>query len=288
MGPSGLTEEAPAKINLYLHVTGKREDGYHLLDSLTVFTPGIADSIHIERSDCFSFAMNGPFANAIADEDIERNLAVRAARLYAAATGKGDTVSIRLEKNIPAGAGLGGGSSDAAAVIRAMEKLFAQDLPNRMENLLSIGADVPVCYHRRTCRFEGIGEKISGIPPLPPLSILIVWPACHSSTQDVFAKRSKEYSTDAISPNSFGNTQQFIDLLNKTHNDLYDAASSILPDIAAARALIEQQDGCLLARMSGSGSAVFGLFPDQNSCTSAHKSIQTAQPAWWVRHSDIA
>lgn len=288
MGFSALTEAAPAKINLYLHVTGKREDGYHLLDSLTVFAPDIADRVHIEKSDRFSFSIDGPFAHALKGEDIERNLAVRAARLYAAATGQGENVAIRLEKNIPAGAGLGGGSADAAAIIRALERLFGQELPDRTDNLLRLGADVPVCHHARACHFEGIGDIISAVPPLPALSVLIVWPACHASTQDVFTKRSGGYSAAAPIPDSFGNTQQFIEFLNGAHNDLYDAASSLLPDIADAQALISQQDGCLLSRMSGSGSAVFGLFANAQSCAIAQQAVQSARPDWWVRHSNIA
>lgn len=288
MGLSALTEAAPAKINLYLHVTGKREDGYHLLNSLAVFAPDIADRVHIEVSNRFSFSMNGPFADVLLGENIEHNLAVRAARLYAEATGQGENVSIRLEKNIPAGAGLGGGSADAAAIIRALETLFGQELPDRTNNLLRLGADVPVCHHARACHFEGIGDIISNVPPLPALSVLIVWPACHSSTQDVFKRRSGGYSAAASTPHSFGTTQQFLDFLNGTHNDLYDAASSLLPDIADACALFSKQDGCLLARMSGSGSAVFGLFADDGSCARAHKAVQTARPDWWVRHSNIA
>lgn len=288
MASPRFIEAAPAKINLYLHLTGQRADGYHLLDSLTVFAHDIADRIHIADSDRFSFSISGPFADALTQTDTDKNLAVRAARLYTEMTGKGEAVTIVLEKNIPSGAGLGGGSADAAAVIRAMEKIFETDLPDRISNLLRLGADVPVCYHASACRFEGIGEHISTIPPLPSLFMLIVWPSCHSSTQDVFALRTSGFSKTATIPASFGNTQQFIEFLNSTRNDLVDAAVSLNPDIKKAADLAAQQDGCLLSRMSGSGSAVFGLFDNNESCTLAQKTIQTAQPAWWVQTTKLA
>ncbi len=278
----------PAKINLYLHVTGKREDGYHTLDSLVAFAPDIVERISLAPAENFSFHMNGPFASALHGEDKEKNLAVRAVRLYGKTTPDAhDRLSLLVEKNIPPGAGLGGGSADAAGAIKAMESLFQKDMPKRDENLLSLGADVPVCYRGTHCRFTGIGDEITQSPALPPLHVLVAWPGKHSSTREVFSKRTGIFSNRTSIPNSFGNSQEFMGFLKTTKNDLRDAAITLIPEISEAEDVIAAQDGCLFARMTGSGSAVFGLFTDPNACTTAQRFLQTNKPQWWVRTSHL-
>lgn len=283
-----VTVSAPAKVNLYLHVTGRRDDGYHLLDSLVAFAPDIADRVSITPSPSFSFSLSGPMAKAIEPEDQSDNLAVRAARLYCDTVGLRPAFALHLEKNIPAGAGLGGGSADAAAVIRALEQFYGQSLPGRERNLLLLGADVPVCYHGQACRFEGVGDIITQAPALPALSILLVWPARHSATKDVFALRNKGFSSAVHMPESFGNTQQFITFLTSTGNDLKDAASTLSPEIDEAEQMVRKQAGCLLSRMSGSGSAVAGLFETADACRRAAAAIQAVRPLWWVRDSAVS
>ncbi len=147
---------APAKINLYLHVTRMREDGYHLLDSLVVFAGDVADVVTVEEQDEFSIEVTGPFANSLNAD----NIVSKAANAY------GKPCKITMEKNIPVGAGLGGGSSDAAAAIRGLEELHGP-MKNRDAVLLALGADVPVCYRATPSRFQGIGEILSGAPALP-------------------------------------------------------------------------------------------------------------------------
>lgn len=280
-----ITKHAPAKINLYLHVTGKRDDGYHLLDSMVVFAPDIADIVTVEPSDAFSFSMAGLFADGIGED--HNNLALRAARLYCDVTGAPSSFSLHLEKNIPSGAGLGGGSADAAATIKALEEFYGIPLPDRDKHLLSLGADVPVCYRARACRFKGIGEVITDIPAPPELHMLLVCPNKHTSTRDVFAARTAAYTDPATIPPSYGTIQQFLFFLRSTNNDLSAPAKTLSPEIAEAEQLLGEQAGCLFTRMSGSGSAVFGLFDNAKNCATAREHILTTQPAWWAQSTNI-
>ncbi len=265
---------APAKINLYLHVTGKRKDGFHLLDSLIIFANDVADIVTIEEHDRFSFDVTGPFASSIGQD----NIVAKAAQAYG-----NIPVKIRLEKNIPVGAGVGGGSADAAATIRGLEELYGP-VKNRDTVLLALGADVPVCYRATPCRFEGVGEIITNVPTLPAFHILLIWPGKATATKDVFAHREKIYrERPVLMPNRFVSLDHFIEFLKQQGNDLSDAAEAITHEIGDARKFLERQDGCLLARMSGSGSCVFGIFETKTLCEKARRDASAAHPEWWVR-----
>ena len=282
-----ITLNAPAKLNLYLHVTGQRADGYHLLDSLVMFPVGLSDSLTLEKADALSFDASG-----MVPEDARGmgNLAVKAAKALAQLTGRAADVRITLQKNIPAGAGLGGGSADAAAVIKGLEQFWDLSLNDdaRKKLLLSLGADVPVCYHAKPCRFEGIGEIISDIPALPSFSLLLVWPDCHTVTQEVFKARWLKFRAERTEiPAAFADLNAFLGFLEETGNDLQMAAENLKPPIAGARKLLEQQAGCLLARMSGSGSCVFGIFDDVAVCEAAQAVVKSRQPAWWTHTSAL-
>ena len=164
--------EAPAKLNLYLHVTGRRADGYHELDSLVTFT-ALADTLEIASADALSLAVSGPFAEALGTGD---NLAARAAAALAERLGRRACVRIALLKRIPVAAGLGGGSADAAAVLRGLARLWglgAAHASDLQEVALGLGADVPVCLHARAAYMAGIGEMLSAPPPLPPCGVLL-------------------------------------------------------------------------------------------------------------------
>lgn len=279
-----LTFQAPAKINLFLHVNGRREDGYHRLDSLTVFARDAADTLVFTEQDRFSFAISGPFSAGLENG----NLVVKAVRLMEEATGKTLTYSIHLTKNIPAGAGLGGGSSDAATVVKAVEELWGNPLKEKERDalLLKLGADVPVCYRATPCRFRGIGDEISGAPSLPAFHMLMVWPNAHAATKDVFHAREKTYRTHAVSfPEKFADLAAFIEFLKTTGNDLAQAAEGLYPEIKTAREMMEKTQGCLLARMSGSGSSVFGIFETAQSCDAAKKIYSAEFPRWWAHTS---
>jgi 4-diphosphocytidyl-2-C-methyl-D-erythritol kinase len=281
-----ITLIAPAKINLYLHVMGVREDGYHLLDSMAIFLHDLHDTLTVEKIDKLQFLATGLVPKGA---DGENNLAVKAAIALARQAGIKPHVRIRLEKTIPAGAGLGGGSADAATVVKAMEQLWNLSLQpeDREKLLLSLGADVPLCYHGEPCRFEGIGEIISDIPPLPHFSVLLVWPDVHTSTKDVFENSALAFRKTRIEiPSSFANLRDFVDFLQTTGNDLQQAAEKISPAILAARLFLEMKEGCLLTRMSGSGSCMFGIFEDRALCAAAQAQIHAKFPAWWT-HTGI-
>ncbi len=284
-----VTMRAPAKINLYLHVTGKREDGYHLLDSMVVFANEAADILTFTDSQTPGFSISGPLAATFDHADPNDNLVMKAAAAYARKTGL-SSVKIHLEKNVPMGAGLGGGSADAAMTIKGLETLFDKPLKDdvRDEILISLGADVPVCYRGVPSRFEGIGEILSDVPALPAFHLLIIWPGRHTATKDVFGKRGKNYNDKPVTiPEEFATLAQLVEFLKNTSNDLTDAAQSITRDIAMAREALEVQEGCLLARMSGSGSSVFGIFADAGDCENARAHLADEHPAWWVHTSAV-
>lgn len=280
-----VIRHAPAKINLYLHITGKRDDGYHLLDSMVVFAKDVSDIVTVTESDGFSFSMTGLYADGLGDT--EHNLAVRAAKLFCDVTQKPLLFSLDLEKNIPSGAGLGGGSADAAATIHAIEEFYGVIMPDRNRHLITLGADVPVCFRGTPCRFKGIGEIMQDIPTLPALHMLLVWPGAHTATKDVFRGRDASYQPPVSIPPLLGTVQQLLFFLRGTGNDLTNAAESITPVIAEANSIVSSQDGCLLSRMSGSGSAIYGLFETEQACFAAREEILTSHPLWWVEVARI-
>lgn len=266
---------------------GLRLDGYHLLDSLVTFVPSLSDYITLEEAAGLSFTASGLMPdNAMGMS----NIAVKAAKAVARLAGRTPDVRIEIQKNIPAGAGLGGGSSDAAAVIKGLEKLWglSLDADERLKIMLSLGADVPICYHAKPCRFEGIGEIISDIPALPRFSLFLVWPDCHTATKDVFKVREPEFQKERTDiPSSFADLEALIRFLEYTGNDLQGVAQKITPPISNALSLVQSQQGCLLARMSGSGSCVFGIFGKPSLCEAAQAAVNSRQPAWWTHTSAV-
>lgn len=283
MAMTGLRVVAPAKVNLFLHVTGKRDDGYHLLESLTVFAQDVADIVQIEQADRYTLNMTGPFSDTLKDAE---NLVTKAAHLFEQETNIPVSVAVQLEKTIPPGAGLGGGSADAAAMIRALEHMHKQKIPD--ESLLRLGADVPVCYRSRPCVFSGIGERITPAPVLPEFHMLLIWPGRPALTKDVFARYGGFFRTDSKKiPPDVKSLNHLIGFLEETDNDLSNAAETLYPDIRAARKFLEGLEGCLLARMSGSGSCVFGIFETNALCQQAKERAVEENGRWWVRTTKI-
>ena len=197
--PDSLTEAAPAKVNLYLHVTGRRADGYHLLDSLVVFA-GIGDVLEAAPSDTLSLHVEGRFAAGLADEP--DNLVLRAARALAAAAGVPARARLVLQKNLPVASGIGGGSADAAAALRLLSRLWdLRPAPSEMARLaLALGADVPVCLAGRASRMSGIGEQLAAAPRLPICGIVLVNPGVAVATADVFRARHGAWSSPPSLP----------------------------------------------------------------------------------------
>ena len=262
-------EKAPAKLNLTLHVTGQRADGYHLLDSLVVFLD-LGDVVTLAPGP-LSLTVTGPFAHGLDDPD---NLCLRAARLA------GHEVAITLEKNLPVASGIGGGSADAAAVLRA--------LGAREPRPEVLGADVPVCLAGVPCRMQGVGEKLFPLPPLPPLHLVLVNPRAGLATPAVFQRleRRDNPPMPAALP-EFPDSAALVDFLATCRNDLQAPAIALMPRIADCLAALGDA-GALLTRMSGSGATCFGIFPDGTAARAARDRIAAARPDWWVAASGLA
>lgn len=275
-----LQKSAPAKVNLFLHVTGKRDDGYHLLESLIGFAD-FGDIITIMPSDEFSLKiLGGDFSL-----DTEDNLITKAVNLVSGKLQKDLSLSITLEKNIPIGAGLGGGSADAAAAVRGILEYAQVSLPQKEidEILLSLGADTPICYARKPAYIKGIGEVIEPIAPLPQIPAMLIYPNEFCSTVEIFKSYDGDFSQTADHPKSFSDLKSLYDFLNKQKNDLTDAAIKKIPAIGDILQTIGKQDGCVISRLTGSGSTCFGLFETTEQSTKAAEKIQKAKPHWWVR-----
>lgn len=275
---------APAKVNLYLHVTGRRDDGYHLLDSLVVFT-ALADRLDLEPADGLSLAVEGAFAGAAGPN--EDNLVLRAARALADAANIDKGMRARLVKNIPAAAGLGGGSADAAAALGGLMRLW--DIPPDTVDLpaiaLALGADLPVCLVSRPSFVGGAGELIDPAPTLPDAGILLINPGVALATPSVFAGRRSGFSPPGRFADSPVSVQALSALLHGRDNDLTDAAIRLAPVVADVLAALASAPGCRLARMTGSGATCFGLFDDEVSSAAAAGALH--REGWWVQATRI-
>ena len=281
MSKRGVERLAPAKINLALHVTGRRADGYHLLDSIAVFAD-IGDRVVIEPADELRIILSGPFA-AHAPGD-RTDLSWRAAMAFFAKAGIRPGATISVEKNIPAGAGLGGGSADAAAVLAGLNELFSAGLsPEVLKAIgLKIGADVPMCLEGRTLRARGIGEDIAPVEGLPPLPMVLVWPGRTVSTAEVFSKLQRRDNPPLGEPPTATTPTELAAWLAGCRNDLEAPAMAVAPEIGEVLAALRGTENCLLARMSGSGSACFALYATRAEADAAAEQISAQRPGWWV------
>ena len=281
-----ITVPAPAKLNLYLHVTGQRADGYHLLDSLVAFA-GVHDAIEVAPAAELSLAVEGPFAAALPAAD--DNLVLKAARALREAAGVSAGARIRLEKWLPVASGIGGGSADAAAVLGALAKLWSLDAKAAdLDTLaLGLGADVPVCLKGYAAFVGGIGEQVSRAPALPPAWLVLVNPGTALKTAAVFKARQGEFGAPARFDESPATARVLAELLATRENDLTAAAVGLAPEIGAALAALDGADGALLSRMSGSGATCFGLFAEAGLAAGAAALIGRDHPGWWVRATPL-
>lgn len=282
--PTGfITENAPAKVNLALHVTGQREDGYHLLDSLVVFTQ-FGDRVSLAASKGDRFAIKGAFASALADSEPANNLVLRARDLFLSLHQNSSPVSITLEKNLPIASGIGGGSSDAAATLRGLAKLYGIKTNEHalVRSALALGADVPMCLASRSLLARGIGEEIEYADGLPQLFMVLVNPSVEVSTPTIF--RELKVRTNPPLPALSGNLSfmGLIEWLRGTRNDLESPAIIAAPAINTALSALRNQNSAL-ARMSGSGATCFGLFGTETEANKAANAIASAQPSWFVK-----
>lgn len=264
---------APAKINLTLHVTGQRSDGYHLLDSLVVFA-GVGDDLRAEASDALSLAVTGPMAAGVPTD--ASNLVLKAGHLFNPAP----PVRVTLTKRLPAAAGIGGGSSDAAACLRVLSRMTGQEVPGR-EALLSLGADVPVCLKACPTRMVGIGEILTDVPRLPPLWMVLVNPGVAVPTPPVFRGLARKDNPPMPGIPRFEGAPEAITWIAAQRNDLERPAQEMAPVIGTVLRRLAAASGCGLARMSGSGATCFGLFAQEDAATQAAAAIAVEMPDWW-------
>lgn len=273
---------APAKLNLFLHVGNKRADGYHDLESLVAFV-GHQDGIWLERDHDFTLSVTGPFAPSVPSGD--DNLVVRAARLLAKESAAGTGAKITLQKQIPPAAGLGGGSADAAAVLRGLVRLWNIDLDRGAlrDIAASLGADVPVCIESATSWMEGRGELVTALPSLPLLWLLLVNPRVEVPTGRVFSGLRQRSGLGLKPPGErFDDVFQLVDFLGSTKNDLEAPACAIAPEIGEVLKEIRALPDVMLARMSGSGATCFGVFQTHDFVMRAVQLLNSRHPDWWI------
>jgi 4-diphosphocytidyl-2-C-methyl-D-erythritol kinase len=284
-----LSERAPAKINLTLHVLSRRDDGWHELESLVVFSRS-GDLLSLTPGPVLSLTVSGPSAGAAGATD--DNLVCKAARHLAARIDGLRLGAFHLEKNLPVAAGIGGGSSDAAAALRLLARANRIDPhdPRLADAARATGADVPVCLAAKGRMMRGFGDKLGPVMQLPPLMSLIVNPRQPVETKHVFARMNITAGTQT----GFGGhpdipveigSELLFDLLRRSRNDMEDAACTIAPVIGDVLAILSAAPGCKLARMSGSGATCFALFADCKTAARARKTILSAHPEWWVKVS---
>ncbi|PBB93626.1 4-(cytidine 5'-diphospho)-2-C-methyl-D-erythritol kinase [Mesorhizobium sp. WSM3864] len=273
---------APAKINLALHVTGRRADGYHLLDSLAVFTR-FGDRLEIELAQDDAFSVSGPFAAGVPIDGDNLVLKARDALRREAGAQQTPPVAIRLEKNLPVASGVGGGSSDAAAALNGLSRLWKLDIGEAgLARIgLTLGADLPMCLKARPLLARGIGDALSPLTEFPALALVLVNPGVAVSTSEVFKALSKP-DNEALPPLparlDFHGIRNWLDT---TRNDLEPAARAIQPAIGDALKALKKA-GAAFARMSGSGATCFGLFETGNVAKRAAIDIRRRHPGWFV------
>lgn len=274
---------APAKINLMLHVTGKRPDGYHLLQSLIMFAD-IGDEVVLHAASEFNFHINGEYAKYLTN-DKEHNLVYKAATAFAQATQKPLHIDIELIKHLPIGAGLGGGSSDAARTLKTLSGLWECPIPDTLP--LHLGSDVPACIYARPTWMEGIGEQLTPIKIPFSIHCLLASPRIDVSSREIYQQLTPPYDDIIDLPESFADYDALLTFLTRSKNRLETPAIQVEPHIENVLAALRLLPGCDLARMSGSGSTCIGLFPTENACNDAKNMLQTTYPHWWINTTTL-
>ncbi len=284
-----LTIFAPAKLNLFLHLTGRASNNYHKIDSLVCFAD-IGDFVTIENAPSFSFKIKGEFAQNFKKSDKSsllngNNLVVKAARALSQATDKALNVKITLTKNLPLASGIGGGSSDAAATIWGLQELWGLEHDNNyINNLLSkLGSDVPVCLKCAPSIMRGTGDILTLAPIMPEVPILLINPMISCSTQDVFLEHNSKFKKDTILPKQFNSIEELTNTLKTLSNDLYEPALKYVPEIKNIINALDASPNCLLSRMSGSGASCFGIFSSIKDAEYAKQTIAKENPDWWLK-----
>lgn len=279
-----LLERAPAKINLTLRVCGRRADGYHELESLVAFAD-VADNLKLQPDPEDRLEVTGPFAGMSGPSS--ENLVLKACAALRDRFGSLKGGYFLLEKNIPVAAGLGGGSSDAAAALRLLARANGLSLDDDrfMSAARAVGADVPVCLDPRPRIMRGVGEVLSRPLDLPPLPAVLVNPGMPLATRDVFARMTIEQRTRSVGdiPREF---DTLIEFLKRDGNDLTTAASACAPIITEVLDTLQSLPAVQLARMSGSGATCFALFRTPTEAAAAAQRL-SEKKSWWLRTTSL-
>jgi 4-diphosphocytidyl-2-C-methyl-D-erythritol kinase len=280
-----LTEHAPAKVNLTLEVRGRRADGYHELESLVAFAQ-VGDTLALAPDELLGLRVRGPFAAAAgAGAD---NLVLKAARELASRIGGLALGRFSLVKRLPVAAGIGGGSSDAAAALRLLARLNCIDDadPRIADAARATGADVPVCLDPKPRVMRGIGEQLSPAVELALIPAVLVNPGIPVMTREVFAAlgaRGCDQPRNRIDGEFSGGADRLLAILRRRRNDLEAAAIRVAPVVATVLAELRAAPGCELARVSGSGGCCFGIFRSSGAAIAAARALRAARPGWWIR-----
>lgn len=279
--------KTPIKINLALHVVGQRSDGYHLLESLVVFSED-GDRLHIEQNHCDEFIIQGRFAGQFST--LNDNLVVRA-RDYLRQKTDGNCFPVRivLEKNLPLSSGIGGGSGDCATTLIALNEIWQAGCTKAKLLALAeaLGADIPAClsflFNKKPLLMAGIGEQLQPLTAFPQLNIVIVNNGTAIATAQVFSALANKFNLALKDPPTSSSLKDVIDYLKTTRNDLDKAAQAIEPNIKQVLTEL-RRTGALFSRMSGSGGSCFGIYETSEGMARATKTLQTCHPDWFVKN----
>ncbi len=282
-----LHEAAPAKINLTLRVLGKRDDGYHALHSLVAFAQ-VGDILTLTPNEgAATLSLQGDMASGLSAQD--DNLVLRAARYFADTFPDAGSGAFTLTKNLPVASGIGGGSADAAAALRLLARLngMAANDPRLYGLAEKLGSDVPVCLQPRAQWMTGRGDRLMPLTHFPRLWAVLVNPRVAVSTATVFKAWKNADPNMLEQPDTFDTFESVVAYIKAHPNDLEIPACSLAPVISEVLAALHRQPGCRVARMSGSGATVFGLFSDGEAATQAAHALLQKNPQWWVRDTSI-
>ncbi|MEY4966219.1 MAG: 4-diphosphocytidyl-2-C-methyl-D-erythritol kinase [Pseudomonadota bacterium] len=278
-----MLERAPAKINLFLHVGVRRDDGFHPLQSLVVFTD-LGDELALESAETLSLKVQGPFAAGLDGEG--DNLVLRAGRALLERNALGSQgAAMTLTKNLPVASGIGGGSADAAAALRGLRRSWnvATDDTALCDLAATLGSDIPVCVGATPALMEGRGEILRRVEAMPRVAMLLVNPNVAVPTKDVYAALQVRSGVEMNLPQAgFRDTADLLRFLETTRNDLEAPARALQPVIGEVLAAMAALPGALFTRMCGSGATCFGIFADEDCCRRAADLLKAASPGWWI------
>ena len=272
---------APAKLNLCLHITGKRMDGYHTLESLVAFTE-LGDTLEITPAQTLTLNVTGPFAEALHISE-DQNLVMKAASMLRLRTGANIGARMVLHKQLPVGSGLGGGSADAAAALCGLHRFWRVDYDENVLHTIAVklGSDVPACLASHPAWVCGAGEQVKPLAAFPKAWVVLVNPRQPLLTVDVYRGFKGNFSAPGAMPERFSSVENLVEAIGAKRNDLQEPATLLMPVINDMLAAISATRGCLLSRMSGSGPTCFGIYADEAEAQQSAHGLQQTYSNWW-------